>query len=201
QNLLEQMENDSLSEFHQTNIYYPFADKTEWQLTSWITSTSLTQQETEKFLKLDYFKAHPTSFKSAHNLCACIEALPEVPWWKHQTITVNNAHNVPYQTNSPLILYWHNGLEVAAHLFSNPVFAQCLELKPYRLYDTTDAHLCVYGEYMSGDHAWDYQSTLPEGHSFLGIICASDKTPLTIGTGNCEMHPIFLSLANIDANV
>jgi len=33
------------------------------------------------------------------------------------------------------------------------------------------------------------KSTLPEGHSFLGIICASDKTPLTIGTGNHEMQP------------
>jgi|SRR5882762_1878551 len=35
----------------------------------------------------------------------------------------------------------------------------------------------------------------------LGIIGASDKTPLTIGTGNKEMHPVLLSLANIEARV
>lgn len=35
----------------------------------------------------------------------------------------------------------------------------------------------------------------------LGIIAASDKTPLTIGTGNKEMHPLLISLANIDAGV
>jgi hypothetical protein len=35
----------------------------------------------------------------------------------------------------------------------------------------------------------------------LGIIGASDKTPLTIGTGNKEMHPVLLSLANIEAGV
>ena len=35
----------------------------------------------------------------------------------------------------------------------------------------------------------------------LGVIGASDKTPLTIGTGNKEMHPVLLSLANIDAGV
>jgi Plavaka transposase len=35
----------------------------------------------------------------------------------------------------------------------------------------------------------------------LGVIGASDKTPLTIGSGNEEMHPVLLSLANIDARV
>lgn len=35
----------------------------------------------------------------------------------------------------------------------------------------------------------------------LGVIGASDKTPLTVGTGNREMHPVLLSLANIDAGV
>ena len=37
--------------------------------------------------------------------------------------------------------------------------------------------------------------------SFLGIILASDKTPLTIGTGNREMHPVLLSIANIKAGI
>ncbi|KAH0825928.1 hypothetical protein J3R83DRAFT_7607 [Lanmaoa asiatica] len=54
---------------------------------------------------------------------------------------------------------------------------------------------------MSGDHAWDIQSSLPEGHSFVGVIGASDKTPLTLGSGNKEMHPLLLSLANIHADV
>ena len=35
----------------------------------------------------------------------------------------------------------------------------------------------------------------------LSVIGASDKTPLTIGSGNKEMHPVLLSLANIDAGV
>lgn len=35
----------------------------------------------------------------------------------------------------------------------------------------------------------------------LGVIGTSDKTPLTVGSGNREMHPVLLSLANIDAGV
>jgi hypothetical protein len=33
------------------------------------------------------------------------------------------------------------------------------------------------------------------------VVGASDKTPLTIGTGNKEMHPLLLSIANIHAGV
>ena len=35
----------------------------------------------------------------------------------------------------------------------------------------------------------------------LGVIGTSDKTPLTISTGNKEMHPVLLLLANIKAGV
>lgn len=45
------------------------------------------------------------------------------------------------------------------------------------------------------------QDKLPPGHSFVGVIGASDKTPLTIGTGNKEMHPLLISLTNIHAGV
>ena len=45
------------------------------------------------------------------------------------------------------------------------------------------------------------QSNIPPGHTMVGIIATSDKTPLTIGLGNKEMHPLLLSIANIDAGV
>ncbi|KAG1760544.1 hypothetical protein EDD22DRAFT_780998 [Suillus occidentalis] len=45
------------------------------------------------------------------------------------------------------------------------------------------------------------QDNLPLGHSFIGVISASDKTPLMIGTGNKEMHPLLILLANIYAGV
>ena len=35
----------------------------------------------------------------------------------------------------------------------------------------------------------------------LGVIAASDKMLLTISTGNREMHPVLLSLANIEAGI
>ena len=49
------------------------------------------------------------------------------------------------------------------------------------------------------DHS--FQSSLPDGHLFVGVIGASDKMPLTLGSGNKEMLPLLLSLSNIHANV
>jgi hypothetical protein len=118
-----------------------------------------------------------------------------------------------------MIVHWRDGVEVAAHLFSNPIFANCLELNPYgslreqimfmvnlclEISHGTIRHMLIHTKYhhLSKPVFFKYyQTCLPGGHCFLGIILTSDKTPLTIGTGNKEMHPVLLSLANIDAGI
>lgn len=60
-----------------------------------------------------------------------------------------------YTTKEPMVLYWRDGLRIVEHLFSNPVFATCMEFTPYRLSD--DAGMPVVGEFMSGTYAWEYQ--------------------------------------------
>ncbi|KAG1825738.1 uncharacterized protein BJ212DRAFT_1443794 [Suillus subaureus] len=97
-----------------------------------------------------------------------------------------------YKTKVPLVLYWRDGLDVIKHLFTNPVFMPCMDFRPYQEFEGPDGH---------ADHAWEIQDKLPPGYSFVGVIGASDKTPLMIRTGNKEMHPLLISLANIHAGV
>jgi len=54
-----------------------------------------------------------------------------------------------------MTLYWRDGLEVIEHLFSNPVFANCMEFDAYRLVEH-ETNLQVFGEFMSVEYAWDY---------------------------------------------
>ncbi|KIM83716.1 hypothetical protein PILCRDRAFT_88067 [Piloderma croceum F 1598] len=165
------------------------------EFASWLASAPLSQAEIDKFLHLAYVQQQPLSFKTAKDLRHRIEVLPEVPRWEHQVIAMPG-----YRTKDPMTLYWRDGLAVIGHLFANPVFANSIETTPYQLYDREDS-VRAYGEFMSAQFAWDYHSSLPKGHTLLGVIGASDKTPLTIGTGNKEMHPVLLSLANINAGV
>ena len=152
------------------NVYYPFASKSEWEFANWLSSGSLSQKEINLYLHSQYVgaylsdaerlltseqnKEHPVSFRTAKDLRARIESLPDIPRWRSQEIKVG-----PYSTKSPLVLYWRDGLEVVKHLFSNPVFASCIDFDPYREYEkASDGHQeRVYGEFMSADHAWEIQ--------------------------------------------
>ncbi|KAF9222828.1 hypothetical protein BS17DRAFT_836007 [Gyrodon lividus] len=91
----------------------------------------------------------PVSFNTAKDLRARIEGLPKVPRWRCQEIKIGS-----YKMKSPLMLYWRDELEVIKYLFSNPVFAQCIDLTPYQEYEGQEH---VYSEFMSADLAWEIQ--------------------------------------------
>jgi len=82
-----------------------------------------------------------------------MEALPAGPQWKTTVISLSG-----YTTKAPMRLYWRDGLEVAEHLFSNPIFAPSMEFTPYREYKSMEqGNIRMYGEFMSADLAWQIQ--------------------------------------------
>ncbi|KAI6046601.1 hypothetical protein EDC04DRAFT_2887855 [Pisolithus marmoratus] len=58
----------------------------------------------------------------------------------------------------------------------------------------------IYTEWLTGDKAWELQDALPDGATLLGIMLSSNKTHIT-QVGNCQAHPLLISLANILADV
>ncbi|KAG1908770.1 uncharacterized protein F5891DRAFT_917610, partial [Suillus fuscotomentosus] len=196
ENHLQKMDHNVHAAIHHTeNLYYPFASKAKFNLGYWLSVGALSQKEVDVFLHLEHTGNNPPSFSTSKDLRIWIKGLPEVPLWYHQKIQVGS-----YKTKVPLMLYWRDGLKVVKHLFANSVFAPCMDFWPYWEFEGPDNQR-AYGEFMSADLAWEIQDQLPPGHSFIGVIGASDKTPLTIGTGNKEMHPLLILLANIHAGV
>lgn len=53
ENLLQRIRRDPYGQYRQDNIYYPFASRGEWQLAQWLINSSLTQAQTDSFLKLE----------------------------------------------------------------------------------------------------------------------------------------------------
>ena len=45
------------------------------------------------------------------------------------------------------------------------------------------------------------QEALPPGATMLGVVLSSDKTNISIMSGNCMVHLVLISLANIDAHI
>ncbi|KAG2030167.1 hypothetical protein BDR03DRAFT_1017429 [Suillus americanus] len=163
------------------NTYYPFHDEGEWELGRFLVE-NLTQTQIDKFLKLKWFHTHPRPyFTSKDQLLDWVDALPSFVPWK-----VSNIEFTGYKTTYPVQLIWRDALEVIKQLFSDPVFANHITFQPHVV---NTRGQCEYGDYMSTDMAWTIQDYLP------------DKTPVTRITGGLKMHPLFITIGNLDSEV
>ncbi|KAG2127113.1 hypothetical protein DEU56DRAFT_915826 [Suillus clintonianus] len=210
-NVLQEMEDHDSDQGRRRaiNSSYPFVDQAEWQLAEFLIQR-LTQTDINKFLKLDWFKSRPSpSFKSADQLFGWIDALPSGPAWQSTTLKFTN-----YTTIRPIELIWRDGLEVVKDIFANPIFSNHMMYDPHIVMVGSERE---YGEFFTANRAfaiqvWLFvsskaeslsalQNNLPEGATIIPIILASDKTPVTRMSGGLEMHPVFLTIGNIQSEV
>ncbi|KAG1850415.1 hypothetical protein F4604DRAFT_1883666 [Suillus subluteus] len=77
-------------------------------------------------------------------------------------------------------------------------------------YFSTDGNVCQWKDFMSGDWAWnqaisttDLIATDPETHrsTFMPVVLGSDKTTVSVATGNNEYYPLYASIGNVHNNV
>ncbi|KAG2346736.1 hypothetical protein BDR05DRAFT_997143 [Suillus weaverae] len=191
--MLDKLEDDQYAHQRKINPYYPFHDEGEWELGKFLTE-NLTQTQITKFLKLKWFdtpdRARP-SFTMKDHLLDWMDSLPSFTLWKVSRIEFKG-----YKTVHPVELVWRDALEVVKQLFSDPTFANHMTFNPH-IANIKNQH--EYGDYMSADMAWKIQDHLPLGATQVPIILGSDKTPVTRLAGGIEMHPVFLTISNIDS--
>ncbi|KAG1906697.1 uncharacterized protein F5891DRAFT_1125523 [Suillus fuscotomentosus] len=192
-NLFDRLQDDQYNYRREINTYYPFHDEGEWELAKFLVE-NLTQAQIDKFLKLKWFhtRAKP-SFTSKEQLLDWTDALPSFVPWK-----VSNLEFTGYKTTYPVQLIWRDALEVVKQLFSDPVFANHITFQPHVVNTGSQRE---YGDYMSANMTWKIQDYLPVGATQVPIILGSDKTPVTRITGGLEMHPLFITIGNIDSEV
>ncbi|KAG1907062.1 uncharacterized protein F5891DRAFT_940310 [Suillus fuscotomentosus] len=198
-NTFEHMKAHDYESAREHNVYYPFSGREEWELAKFLIK-NLNQGQISRFLKLLWVKTRqqPT-FKTAPQLLTFMDALPKGPQWRCTTIETDG-----YVTTHPVHLIWRDALEVTKHIFGNPIFANDMEFDPYEIFVDGERE---YGEWMSSSRAHDIQACiifydeLPRGATIVPIVLASDKTPVTRHTGGLEMHPTFLTIANIQSDI
>ncbi|KAG0700279.1 hypothetical protein DFH29DRAFT_990481 [Suillus ampliporus] len=191
--MLDRLEDDSYAYRRKINHYYPFHDEGEWELGKFLVE-NLTQTQMIKFLKLKWFNTHERpSFTTKDQLLDWMDSLPCFTEWK-----VSNIEFSGYTTIHPIELIWRDALEVVKQLFSDPIFANHMTYTPHVVNVENQRE---YGDYMSADMAWKIQDYLPVGATQVPIILGSDKTHVTRITGGLEMHPVFITISNIDSEV
>ncbi|KAI6113305.1 hypothetical protein EDD17DRAFT_1453834, partial [Pisolithus thermaeus] len=104
-----------------------------------------------------------------------------------------------YPTKELAYVFYCNPIDCLQSLLSHALFEHHISFVPRKVWTST-AKIChIYGEWLSGDHAWSMQEVLPPGATLLGVVLSSDKTNILVMSGNCMAHPLLISLANIDA--
>ncbi|KAG1872583.1 hypothetical protein C8R48DRAFT_769988 [Suillus tomentosus] len=191
--MLDRLDGDSYAYRRKINHYYPFHDEGEWELGKFLVE-NLTQTQIIKFLKLKWFNNHARpSFTTKDQLLGWMDSLPCFTEWK-----VSKMEFSGYKTVHPIELIWRDALEVVKQLFSDPIFTNHMTYTPHVV---NVGNQREYGDYMSADMAWRIQDHLPVGATQVPIILGSDKTHVTRITGGLEMHPVFLTIGNIDSEV
>ncbi|KAG1901031.1 uncharacterized protein F5891DRAFT_979914 [Suillus fuscotomentosus] len=190
----KEMQGHPLQQARETNIWYPFDGLGEWSLAKFLVK-NLSQTQIDKFLKLDWFQTRERpQFKSKDELFFYMQQLPgRGPKWQCTKLKLKG-----YESEQAIHLIWRDALKVTKQLFANPVYAKHMCYDPHYIYQGQEHQ---FGEFWTSGDAWKIQDQLPEGATIVPIVLASDKTPVTRHTGGLEMHPLFLTIGNIQANV
>ncbi|KAG2347176.1 hypothetical protein BDR05DRAFT_945548 [Suillus weaverae] len=111
--------------------------------------------------------------------------------------------DVPSWMNQQFNIWYRDPREVARNILANPDYVNDFDYCPFCEYSVSKDEHC-YQDFMSGDWAWqqaDIIATDPDtlGATFVPIILGSDKTTVSVSTGNNEYYPLYLSIAHRDA--
>ncbi|KAG6374954.1 hypothetical protein JVT61DRAFT_3709 [Boletus reticuloceps] len=178
------------------NLYYPFADRAEWELAEFLLTSCLSMADINRFLSLSLIKGLGLSFHTVPRLHSLAEILPKTPPWKCRVVDTS-----PHQTKSPARLFYRDTVECLEVMLSNPLFQDSIDFSPYHVFTSAQRLVRVYSEWMSCNHAWQIQEQLPVGACLLGVTLSSDKTNVTNQSGSKVAQPLLMSLANIHSKV
>ena len=81
-----------------------------------------------------------------------MELLPKVPDWKVKKIGITG-----YGTREPMFLFYRDALDCVEYLLGNPLFSDCIDFCPVRLYQDAEHTIRVYMEWVTGNATWEMQ--------------------------------------------
>ena len=59
-----------------------------------------------------------------------------------------------------MFLFYRDSLDCVEYLLGNPLFADCMDFSPVRLYQDAEQTIRVYTEWLTGNTAWEMQVSL-----------------------------------------
>ncbi|KAF9779591.1 hypothetical protein BJ322DRAFT_1101760 [Thelephora terrestris] len=128
--------------------------------------------------------------------------LGNIPWRsytaQYQWLRPNNGP-VPEWMQDKYQLWYRDPRQVVRHILANPEFTSGIDYAPHRDFQDEERQ---YHDFMSGDWAWEQCDIIAmdpttHGSMFVPIILGTDKTTVSVATGQHTYHPVYLSVGNV----
>ncbi|KAF7350244.1 hypothetical protein MVEN_01327900 [Mycena venus] len=149
-------------------------------------------------------------FANHRDLYSTIDAtaIGHVPWQSFN-VSWNGVHNPDDDTpwkNQEYTVYFRDPLAVLKLQLANPDFKFEMDFAPKQVFGGEDRNSREYMDFMSGNWAWEHadiivQDPATHGATFILVILGSDKTTVSVATGQNEYYPLYMSNGLVHNNV
>ncbi|KAH9058024.1 hypothetical protein EDB83DRAFT_2520919 [Lactarius deliciosus] len=150
-------------------------------------------------------------FSDHTDLYAAIDGLTvgDVPWQSF-TVQFNGELGNDVDKTQPKWMsdvhevFYRDPHLIVCGMLTNPDYEGGMDFGPYCAFDKDGT--CVYEHMMSGNWAWEQATKIARdlrmhGLAFVPIILGSDKTTVSIATGQTDYYPLYLSIGNLHNNI
>ncbi|KAH9165255.1 hypothetical protein EDB89DRAFT_2116109 [Lactarius sanguifluus] len=143
-------------------------------------------------------------FRNHDELYDTIDLTPlgGIPW---ESFSVKYNEDVPDDKrvswmDAEYEAWFRDPQQLVLNIISSPDFKDAFDYAPFHEYDKDLNHR--FHNFMSGDWAWIQANIIARdlethGSTFIPIILGSDKTTVSVATGNNQYWPVYLSIGNI----
>ncbi|KIM60579.1 hypothetical protein SCLCIDRAFT_123900, partial [Scleroderma citrinum Foug A] len=112
-----------------------------------------------------------------------------------------DGDSAPWMSDSYEVWY-RDPREVVHNMLASSEFSNEMDYVPYREYDASNDQR-RWQDFMSGDWAWEQADRIVNedptttGAMLVPIILGSDKTTVSVATGQTDYYPLYLSIGNV----
>ncbi|KAI6031143.1 hypothetical protein PISMIDRAFT_57563, partial [Pisolithus microcarpus 441] len=194
------------------NDWYPFTSRVEFETEEFLFTTSqMPQSHVDRLMQLWTASVlhhnERAPFVDHADLHRVIDAIPhgDIPWKSFQVkyagkIPECNAHG---WMSKGYDVWFRDPNAVVKTLLGNPDFHNHFDYVPYREFEPTGQRR--WENFMSGNWAWRHADILAKdpamhGAMLVPVILGSDKTTVSVATGQNDYYPLYLSIGNVHNN-
>ncbi|KAH9855914.1 hypothetical protein C2E23DRAFT_720427, partial [Lenzites betulinus] len=187
----------------QANDYSPYHSRAQFELADFLfKKEQMSAGNINELMQLWAATLPPGQdppFANAKDMYESIDSIPlgDIPWQEFRVTYMGQRpdDNVPPWMLREYSVWFRCPRRVLHTQVGNPDFAHDIDFAPKQVFRGDERE---YKDFMSGDWAWNEADVLakePENvdATFCPIILGSDKTTVSVATGQNEYYPLYLS--------